>query len=82
MEKPRSDCTDFHEICYLSIFTKTVKKIQVSLTSDKNNKALYMKTNMHFLSSLSCSKNEKCYVEKIKKHTLYAQQFLFLNNAT
>ena len=30
--------TDFHEIWYLSIFRKPVKKIQVSLKSDNNNR--------------------------------------------
>ena len=29
--------TDFHDIWYLSVFRKSVKKIQVSLKSDKNN---------------------------------------------
>jgi hypothetical protein len=29
--------TDFHEIVYLSIYQTSVKKIQVSLKSDKNN---------------------------------------------
>jgi hypothetical protein len=32
-----SDWADFHEIRYLSIFQKSVEKIQVSLKSDKNN---------------------------------------------
>jgi len=29
--------TDFYEILYLSIFRKSVEKIQLSLKSDKNN---------------------------------------------
>jgi hypothetical protein len=29
--------TDFHEIRYLSIFQKSVQKMQVPLKSDKNN---------------------------------------------
>jgi len=37
MEQLRSHWTDFHEIRYLSIFRKSVEKIQVSLKSDKNN---------------------------------------------
>ena len=37
MEKLDSHWTDFHEILYLSVFRKSVKKIQVSLTSDKNH---------------------------------------------
>jgi len=32
-----SHWTDFHETWYLSIFRKSVQKIQVSLKSDKNN---------------------------------------------
>jgi hypothetical protein len=37
MEKFYSHWMDFHEIWYMSIFRKSVKKIKVSLTSDKNN---------------------------------------------
>jgi len=37
MEQLGSYWTDFHEIWYVSIFRKPVEKIQVSLTSDKNN---------------------------------------------
>ena len=37
MEKHSSHWTDFHEIIYLSIFRKSVEKIQVSLKFDKNN---------------------------------------------
>jgi hypothetical protein len=37
MEQLGSHWTDFHEILYLSIFRKSVKKIRVSLISDKNN---------------------------------------------
>jgi hypothetical protein len=29
--------TDFHEILYLSIFRKSVKKVQVSLKYDRSN---------------------------------------------
>ena len=36
MEQLGSHWKDFHEIWYLSIFQKTVEKIQVSLKSDKN----------------------------------------------
>jgi len=32
-----SHLTDFHEICYLSMFKKSVEKIKVSLKPDKNN---------------------------------------------
>jgi len=37
MEQLGAHWTDFHEIWYLSIFRKSVEKIQVSLKSDKNN---------------------------------------------
>ena len=37
MEQLGSQTTNFNEIWYLSIFRKYVKKIQVSLKSDKNN---------------------------------------------
>jgi hypothetical protein len=37
MEQRVSHMTDFHEIWYLSIFRKSVKKIKVVLKSDKNN---------------------------------------------
>jgi hypothetical protein len=33
----RSHWTNFHHIWYLSIFRKSLDKIQVSLKSDKNN---------------------------------------------
>jgi len=38
MEQLGSQCTNFHEILYVRIFQKSVKKIQVSLKSDKNNR--------------------------------------------
>jgi hypothetical protein len=37
MEQLCSHWTDFDEICYLSFFRKSVKKIKFSLKSDKNN---------------------------------------------
>ena len=37
VEQLGSNWTDFHEIRYLRIFRKHVEKIQVLLTSDKNN---------------------------------------------
>jgi len=41
MQKLGFDWTDFPEIWHLSIFRKTVKKIQVALKSDKNNSTLH-----------------------------------------
>jgi hypothetical protein len=53
MEKLGSNWTDLYEIIHLSIFRKTVLKIQVSLKWGKNNvRVLYMKTSAHFLSYL------------------------------
>ena len=64
--------TDFHEIWYLSIFRKSVEKIQVSLKSDKSNrcftwrplyisdKILFIFLRMRNASDKSCRK--KCRV--------------------
>ena len=38
MEQLGSHWMDFHELRYLSIFQKSVKKIQISLKSDNNNR--------------------------------------------
>ena len=38
MEQLGSQWTESHKISYLSIFRKSVEKIQVSLKSDKNNR--------------------------------------------
>jgi hypothetical protein len=56
MEELGSHWTDFHEICYLSIFRKSVEKIQVSLKSNKNNsyitrKPIYIYDNISLKSS-------------------------------
>jgi hypothetical protein len=37
MEQLCSNWADFHEIWYLSVFQKSVEKIQLSLKYDKNN---------------------------------------------
>jgi hypothetical protein len=37
MKQLGSQWTDFHEVLHLSIFLKSVQKIQISLKSDKNN---------------------------------------------
>jgi hypothetical protein len=46
MEQLRFHWTDFHEILYLSIFRKSVEKIQVSLHSDKN-KGYFTQRRVH-----------------------------------
>ena len=65
MEQPGSSWMDFHEIWYLSIFRKSVKKIQFSLKSDKNNeyftwRQIYIYGHM----SLSSPQNDKCFRQK------------------
>ena len=50
MEQLVSHCTDFHIIWYLSIFRKTIKKIQVSLKSDTINGYFTWKPIYIFLS--------------------------------
>ena len=52
MEHSGSHWTDFHEILYLSIFLKSVEKIQILLKSDKNNGYFSMKTNTNCSSYL------------------------------
>jgi len=52
MEQLRSQWMDFHKIWYLSIFWKSVMKIQVWLKSDKNNWC-FMLWPMHIM--ISCS---------------------------
>ena len=53
MKQLGSHWKDFHEIWYLSIFRKSVKKIQFSLKSDKNNRYCTSRPIHIFLSFLS-----------------------------
>jgi seryl-tRNA(Sec) selenium transferase len=58
MEELGSDWIDFHEIWYLMIFWKSVKKMHVSLKFDKNNgyfiqRPLYMIMSCWILLSVS-----------------------------
>ena len=59
MEQLGSHCSDFHEIWYLSIFRKSVEKIQVSLKSDKTN-GYFTRKALHIYDYIShmYSKNE------------------------
>ena len=62
LEQLGSHWSDFHEIWYVCIFRKLVKKIQVSLESDKNNgyftwRSMYIYDNI----LLSSSWNEKYF---------------------
>ena len=53
MEQLSSHYTDFHEIWYLSIFWKSVIKIQVLLKSDKNNRYFTWRlTNIYDISHI------------------------------
>ena len=48
-EQLGSHWTEFHEIWYLSIFRKTIEKIQFLLKSDKNSEYFLHETTRHFL---------------------------------
>jgi len=52
MEEIISPSTDFHEIWHLTIFLKSVEKIQLSLNSDKNN-GYFTWRPMHIYDSIS-----------------------------
>jgi hypothetical protein len=52
MEQLGSHRTDFHEIWYLIIFRKFVKKIQISLKSDKNNEC-FTRRSTHTYDNIS-----------------------------
>ena len=78
VEQIGSHCTDFHEIWYWGIFQKSVKKIQLSLKSDKNNG--YMKTNIHFRLYLAhffleWEMLQTEFVDKIRRHRLCTLTF-------
>jgi len=74
MERLCSHTTDFHEIWHLSIFWKSVTKIQVWLKSDKNNGYLHedactFTTIYHWIilrlkkvSDKSCTENHNTYL--------------------
>jgi len=76
---------NFKEIRYLSIFRKSVEKIQVSLQSDKNNgyfiwRPVYINDNI----LLSSSYTEKCFRQtwyRKSKQAFYVQQ-IFTENLT
>ena len=74
--------TDFLEIWYLSIFRKSVEKIQVSLKFYKNN-GYFTRISMHFWSylihfSLEWEIFHANVVEKIKTHFVF-NNFLFFS---
>jgi hypothetical protein len=75
----------FHEIRYLSIFRKSVRKIQLSLKSDKNKghftwRPVYIYGRPSLNYTLEWEMFQKKVVEKINTYTLYAI-FIFENRA-
>jgi hypothetical protein len=72
----------FHEILYLSIFWKSVEKIQVSLKSVKNNRYFTCRpVYIYDHISLSSLYNEKCFRQMLRKsnNTFYVQKLFFKN---
>jgi len=53
MEQLGCHWTELHVICYLTVFRKTVEKIQVSLKSDKNNGTVHEDRCTFLIISLS-----------------------------
>ena len=59
-------CTEFHKILYLSMFRKSIEKIQILLISDKNNRYFTWRPIYIFDHiSLSSSQNKKCVRQKL-----------------
>ena len=57
---------DFHEIWNLSIFRKSVDKLQLSSNSDKNNRYFkYRPMYIFYQISLNSHWNEKCFRQKL-----------------
>jgi hypothetical protein len=78
MQQFGSHWTDFHEIWYLKIMLKTCR--EVALKSGKNNRYLYIKTNIHFWKYtaqffLEWKMLQTKAVEKIKTHILRSITF-------
>ena len=78
-EQQASQWTDYDDIWYLSIFRKSVEKIQVSLQSDKNNSYFkWRPVHIYDYISVSYSQNEnvsKKVKERIKTHILCSINF-------
>jgi hypothetical protein len=80
MKQLGSHWMDFHEIWYLSIFRKSVKKIEVSLLSDKNNGTLredkytFVITSRRNSPSIEISFRQKLY--RKSKHEFCSVTFL------
>jgi len=79
MEQLGSHWTDFHQTGYLSIFGRSVEKIQDSLKSDKSN-GYFTRRPINFLSYLAQFFLESeifqtKFVEKIKTHFMFSNFF-------
>jgi len=80
MEQLGSHWTDFHEIWYLGTFRKSVKEIQVSLKSDKNNQYF----TYTFISRSILLRNEKCWDESCTEnqntHFMFSNYFFRISS--
>jgi len=79
-EQLGSHWTDFHEIWYLGNFRKISRENSSFIKIRQNYRALYMKTNIHFLSYLAqffleWEMFQTKVVQKIKTHILCSVTF-------
>ena len=67
MEQLSFHWTDFDEIWYLSVFLKSVEKIQDLLKSEKENKGCFAWRPMYIYDSISLnsSKNKKYFKQNL-----------------
>ena len=74
-ERLGSHWREFHEIWYLSIFRKSVEKIQVSLKPDKNNRYFTWRpvVKLWYLAQffLKWENFQSKFVEKFKTHFIF-----------
>jgi len=71
MEQPKSHWMDFHEILYWGLLTKSLKKIQFQLKSDKNNRHFKQRPKYiydNISPNFSEGRNYINPVQKIKTH--------------
>ena len=77
--------TDFREICYLSIFQKSVNKLQVSLKLDKNkgylheDKYSFVIVSRPFLLRMRKISGRNCR-ENQNTHFIFSNPFFFFEN--
>jgi hypothetical protein len=85
MEHLSVHLADFHKIWFLTIFGKSVEKIQVAMKSDwSSGYFTWVPTDIYYNISLVPPYNEKCFRQKLQrksKHTFYFQWLLFVNHA-